>query len=32
VDDKGILECIPALEGASPEKAWHVVYGVRAFG
>lgn len=27
VDDKEILECIPALTG-TPEKAWHVLYGV----
>ncbi len=27
VDDKEILECIPALT-APPEKAWHVLYGV----
>lgn len=25
VDDKEIIECIPALEG-TPEKAWHVIY------
>ena len=25
VDDKALLECIPALTGA-PEKAWHVLY------
>jgi hypothetical protein len=35
VDDKEILECIPALT-AAPEKAWHVLYGVptdnRLFG
>jgi N-acetylmuramoyl-L-alanine amidase CwlA len=29
VDDKDIIECIPALTGA-PEKAWHVLYGVPA--
>ncbi|HUL58295.1 MAG TPA: peptidoglycan recognition family protein [Anaeromyxobacteraceae bacterium] len=27
VDDREIVECIPALTGA-PEKAWHVLYGV----
>ncbi|MES2655830.1 MAG: peptidoglycan recognition family protein [Bacteroidota bacterium] len=27
VDDKEILECIPALT-AAPEKAWHVLYNV----
>jgi hypothetical protein len=27
VDDRDIIECIPALTGA-PEKAWHVRYGV----
>jgi len=27
VDDKQILECVPALT-ASPEKAWHVLYNV----
>jgi N-acetylmuramoyl-L-alanine amidase CwlA len=26
VDDREIIECIPALE-APPEKAWHVLYG-----
>ncbi len=26
VDDKEIIECIPAL--VKPEKAWHVLYGV----
>ncbi len=35
VDDRQILECIPALTGA-PEKAWHVLYNVptddRLFG
>lgn len=35
VDDHELLECIPALTG-SPEKAWHVLYGVptdnRLFG
>jgi N-acetylmuramoyl-L-alanine amidase len=29
VDDREILECIPALTGA-PEKAWHVRYNVSA--
>lgn len=29
VDDREIIECIPALTGA-PEKAWHVLYGVPA--
>jgi N-acetylmuramoyl-L-alanine amidase CwlA len=29
VDDKEIIECIPALTG-SPEKAWHVLYKVAA--
>ena len=28
VDDKGIIECIPALTSANPEKAWHVLYDV----
>ncbi len=28
VDDREILECIPALTEA-PEKAWHVLYGVQ---
>ncbi len=28
VDDKEILECIPALTGNKPEKAWHVLYGL----
>lgn len=28
VDDKDILECIPALT-AAPEKAWHVLYKVQ---
>ncbi len=28
VDDKQIIECIPALEGSPPEKAWHVLYKV----
>nr|WP_321406499.1 N-acetylmuramoyl-L-alanine amidase [uncultured Carboxylicivirga sp.] len=28
VDDKEIIECIPALTSASPEKAWHVLYNV----
>lgn len=27
VDDRDIIECIPALTG-KPEKAWHVLYGV----
>lgn len=27
VDDRAILECVPALTQA-PEKAWHVLYGV----
>jgi N-acetylmuramoyl-L-alanine amidase len=27
VDDKQIIECIPALTG-TPEKAWHVLYNV----
>lgn len=27
VDDKEIIECIPALTG-TPEKAWHVIYNV----
>jgi N-acetylmuramoyl-L-alanine amidase len=27
VDDKEIIECVPALT-AAPEKAWHVLYGV----
>jgi N-acetylmuramoyl-L-alanine amidase len=27
VDDKEILECVPALMG-TPEKAWHVLYNV----
>jgi N-acetylmuramoyl-L-alanine amidase len=35
VDDKGILECVPALT-STPEKAWHVLYNVdeddRMFG
>lgn len=35
VDDKEILECVPALTGP-PEKAWHVLYGApvdnRLFG
>ena len=26
VDDKEILECIPALTSNKPEKAWHVLY------
>jgi subtilisin family serine protease len=28
VDDKEIIECIPALTSNKPEKAWHVMYGV----
>ncbi|MDR5760986.1 peptidoglycan recognition family protein [Caballeronia sp. LZ035] len=36
VDDKSIVECIPAMTGDQPEKAWHVLYGVptdnRLFG
>jgi len=28
VDDKEIIECIPALTSAKPEKAWHVLYSV----
>jgi N-acetylmuramoyl-L-alanine amidase len=27
VDDKQIIECVPALTG-TPEKAWHVLYNV----
>ncbi|MDL1893776.1 N-acetylmuramoyl-L-alanine amidase [Sphingobacteriales bacterium CHB3] len=27
VDDREIIECVPALTGP-PEKAWHVLYGV----
>src|SRR3982750_1930932 len=27
VDDKEIIECVPALT-ANPEKAWHVLYNV----
>lgn len=30
VDDREIIECIPALETATPEKAWHVLYNVRS--
>lgn len=26
VDDKNIIECIPALTSDKPEKAWHVLY------
>lgn len=26
VDDKNIIECIPALTSDKPEKAWHVIY------
>lgn len=29
VDDRDIIECVPALTGL-PEKAWHVLYGVPA--
>jgi N-acetyl-anhydromuramyl-L-alanine amidase AmpD len=28
IDDKEIIECIPALTGNKPEKAWHVLYNV----
>ncbi|HVP07574.1 MAG TPA: peptidoglycan recognition family protein [Candidatus Acidoferrum sp.] len=28
VDDREIIECIPALEASPPEKAWHVLYSV----
>ncbi len=28
VDDKEIIECIPALTANKQEKAWHVLYGV----
>lgn len=28
VDDREIVECIPALTGTNPEKAWHVLYGL----
>jgi N-acetylmuramoyl-L-alanine amidase len=28
VDDKEIIECIPALTTDKPEKAWHVLYNV----
>ena len=28
VDDKEIIECIPALASNQPEKAWHVLYNV----
>ncbi|HYE60225.1 MAG TPA: peptidoglycan recognition family protein [Candidatus Kapabacteria bacterium] len=28
VDDKEIVECIPALTGDRPEKAWHVLYNL----
>lgn len=28
VDDKEIIECIPALTSNAPEKAWHVLYNV----
>ena len=27
-DDREIIECIPAIETATPEKAWHVLYNV----
>jgi len=30
VDDKEIIECIPALTSNRPEKAWHVRYNVTA--
>lgn len=30
VDDREILECIPAIAGSPPEKAWHVLYSVAA--
>jgi N-acetylmuramoyl-L-alanine amidase CwlA len=30
VDDREIIECIPALEAAIPEKAWHVLYKLEA--
>ena len=26
IDDKEIIECIPALTSNKPEKAWHVRY------
>jgi len=28
MDDKEIIECIPALTSNKPEKAWHVLYNV----
>lgn len=28
VDDKEIIECIPALTSDKPEKAWHVLYNL----
>lgn len=28
VDDREIIQCIPALVGDVPEKAWHVLYAV----
>jgi N-acetylmuramoyl-L-alanine amidase len=28
VDDREIIECIPALTSVRPEKAWHVLYNV----
>jgi N-acetylmuramoyl-L-alanine amidase len=28
VDDREIIECIPALTNTRPEKAWHVLYNV----
>lgn len=28
VDDKEIIECIPALTSDKPEKAWHVLYNI----
>jgi N-acetylmuramoyl-L-alanine amidase CwlA len=28
VDDREIIECIPALTSGKPEKAWHVLYTV----
>jgi hypothetical protein len=28
IDDKEIIECIPALTSPKPEKAWHVLYNV----
>ena len=29
VDDKEIIECIPALTNEKPEKAWHVLYNLK---